>query len=226
MNISNKLKPAITILRKIIAVVLIAVLLAGCSYHGKLEPNLSINSSTMARHPYTLAIDDSMLSPSQVNADPQWFKLTVDYGYALAELIKHQLSQSFKSVVVLNKEDDGSIYDYIVAIDSKTTSQCTLNSCGITNKISMQMVDTKHIDNVIFADDFLDVYTFQTPGGSYLINLLSGLSLFILAPILQPISAHFCGEEMMRRVSESNDRMSFQISKKIVSSDIYEEKVK
>jgi hypothetical protein len=57
-----------------------------------------------------------------------------------------------------------------------------------------------------------------------LINLFTGLSLFLLAPILQPISAHFAGKELMQRVSDSNDRMSFQITKEIVNSDIFEKK--
>jgi len=84
------------------------------------------------------------------------------------------------------------------------------------------MVDAKQKDNVMLADDFLDIYSWQMPGGSILINLFSGLSLLILAPVLQPISAHFCGKEMMQRVSESNDRLSFQIAKKIVNSEIFE----
>jgi hypothetical protein len=214
----------IMIFRKMIAVVLIAAMLEGCSYNGRLEPNLSINSSTRVKHPYTLAIDDSMLSSSQVNAAPQWFNLTVVSGDALAKSIKHQLSLSFHSVVILNKYDAKSIYDYIIAIDSKTASRCTMNSCGITTKVSMQMVDTKNMDNVIFAEDFLDVYSMHMPGGSYLINLFTGLSLFLLAPILQPISAHFAGKELMQRVSDSNDRMSFQITKEIVNSDIFEKK--
>jgi len=222
MNVSIKLKPVIVILRKIIVVVLIAMMLGGCSYHGILEPNTSINSSTMAKHPYTLAIDGSRLASSMVKADPQWFELTVDSGGALAESLKQQLYKSFSSVTVLDKKEADSIYDYIVAIDSNTTSRCTMNSCGITTKISMKMVDAKQKDNVMLADDFLDIYSWQMPGGSILINLFSGLSLLILAPVLQPISAHFCGKEMMQRVSESNDRLSFQIAKKIVNSEIFE----
>jgi len=200
------------------------VMLSGCSYHGKLEPNSGSTAATMATQPYTLAIDASMLASSQVKAEPQWFELTVDSGDALAESLKQQLSRSFKSVTVLSKNEADSLYDYLVTVDSNTTSRCTMNSCGITTRISMQMVDAKQKDRVLLAEDFLDVYTWQMPGGSVLINLFSGLSLLILAPVLQPISAHFCGKEMMQRVSESNDRMSFQIAKKIVSSDIFGKK--
>jgi len=226
MKISYMMKPVKTVWRKIIAVALIAVMLVGCSYHGKIEPNLSINSSAMVKHPYSLAIDDSQLSSAQVKADPQWFNITVDAGEALTEMIKNQLSQSFNSVEVLKKGDATTTYDYIVTIDSKSVSRCSMNSCGISTKMSLQMVDTKSIDHVVLADDFLDVYTMQMPGGSYLINLFTGLSLFVLAPILQPISAHFAGKELVQRVTDSNERMSYQITKKIVGSDVYAKKVK
>jgi len=85
----------------------------------------------------------------------------------------------------------------------------------------MQMVDTKNMDTVILADDFLDVYTLQMPGSTMLINFFTGISLFVLAPILQPISAHFAGKELQQRVTDSNDRLSFLVAKKIVNSDIY-----
>lgn len=202
-------------LRKIIAVVLIAVMLGGCSYNGTLKPDLSVCPSSMTKHPYTLAIDYSNLVSSQVIATPQWFKLTVDSGDAVAESIKHQLSPSFNSVAVLKKNDAEFTYDYIVTINPKTTSRCTMNSCGITTKISIQLVDTKNMDKVILTDDFLDVYTMQMPGSSFFINFLTGISLFVLAPILQPISAQFAGRELLQRVTDSNDRISFQIAKKI-----------
>jgi len=222
MNVARAFNLPIIFLRKIIALVLIAAMLGGCSYNGKLEPNqISINSTPMARYPVTLAIDGSKLSSAPVNADPQWFTLSVDSGDALAESIKQQLSPAFNSVVVLTEKDTVSIYDYIVAVDSKTTSRCTMSSCGITTKISMQMVDTKNMDTVILADDFLDVYTLQMPGSTMLINFFTGISLFVLAPILQPISAHFAGKELQQRVTDSNDRLSFLVAKKIVNSDIY-----
>jgi len=226
MNVSREFKPLITILRKVIALVLIAVMIAGCSYHGKLETGPVTDLSPMARHPFTLVIDDSSLSSAQVNADPQWYQLKIESGAALAESIRQQLSPAFNSVAVLKKKDAESIYDYIVAIDSNTTSRCTMNSCGITTKISMQMVAAKNMDQVILADDFLDVYTMQMPGSSILINLFTGISLFVLAPILQPISAHFAGKELQQRVTDSNDRLSFQVAKKIASFDMSEKKAR
>lgn len=199
----------------------VALILGGCSYNSKLEPNLSMNSTTMVKLPYTLVIDNSKLLTSKVIARPGFSNLTVDNGDALTESVKRQLTNSFKSVHIFMTNDDISKFDYLLELESKTLSICGAGSCSLTANITTQFYDTKQKNKLLIADDFVDMYTWELPGGAAAMNFLTGISVYILAPIFQPIGTHLSGVELSKQVSQSNDRVSLKIAKKVIFADVY-----
>lgn len=224
MKTSNGTKPVITMIRKIVAAGLIAMMLGGCSYNATLQPNLNMSAITTVMHPYTLVIDASSLSNSQASANVSGYHLRINTGDALAKSIKHLLSKSFSSVEISNSSNHKLNYDYLVTIGSDTNAICYDNSCSFSSNTSMQMINKNDSNKEILTGDFVDTYFLSMPSWTVPIMFITELSLFTLGPILLPIIRDNYGDDLMQQVSKSNDKISLKIANRILFANVYDKK--
>jgi len=199
-----------------IFIVLIVVLFAtGCSTTKIVEVNSEAKPYYDEKLPHRIAIDGRNVADSKVVAKPNYISMTAFYGKALTDAIVNSQKEVYKSVISFDDKASTDRYDYIVSITNKIEPYCTWMSCDFT---SITNVDLKDKTNkLVFSTYSPDKFEWHQPGGASFLNFLTGLTLFTTSPILMPLSVSVSGEELKSQISDSNDRVAQEITKRITN---------
>jgi len=195
--------------------VISVLILGGCASTKTVNPNLNIEPYKTTKQPYTLAIDGRKLLDTKTTANPGAVELTVHYGDALLESIRHQIQNSYRDVYVIRSEQDIKQYDYVAFISNSITSSCGGVSCDLNSKTSLILNDSQ--GTVLTSSTIDDNFAWVEPGGAVACGIITGMTLFITAPVFVPIGLDIECEELKNQISASNDRISQRIAETIVN---------
>jgi len=215
MLIIRMLFQGINLFRQIFLLVVLMLivsicLLSGCTYYSKLGP-ASVNYSDKTKQlPYTLAIDGRNMISRKAIASPGMIILTVEYGDGFLDTLNNKLKESFNNTYIIRTDSDLSNYDYIVSLDDNILSECFAR-CDLTSVISVRVNNNEVPSKILFSNDLTDKYIWFAPTSVKVMSVLTGLTLGIIAPITVPIMLELDGEEFLRQVSLSNDRITTKL---------------
>ncbi|NJD90402.1 MAG: trypsin-like serine protease [Geobacter sp.] len=186
------------------------LLLGGCSYNGKVlaEPNSTDITSKQPTH--TLMIDGTTVTGRKITIKPDEVSLSVDYGDALLESIQHQLKDIYKEVFVIKTVKEIKPHDFLMRIDNAIDSTCNSPTCNLLSRTAYRIYDSS--GNNITNENLTDDFKWVKPASVRTLNLLTGLTLFITAPITYPISVNIAGNELRDEVGRSNERVAAKIA--------------
>jgi len=201
-----------------------AMLLGGCTYTGTVIPNLDSRPYDDKKLPYVLVIDGRKLVGQGITASPGAVKLSVAYGDAFLESIKHRLGGAYKSVYVVDKMTDLKDYDYKLLLNYNMNGTCYASSCNFQSIVHGKLSDTS--DTIIFAEDVPDSFGWNVPGSASFLGFITGLTLFVTAPITIPIAVNIEGNELRDQISNSNDRIASKLADAIIYGSLHKTDVK
>ena len=193
------------------------LLLVGCSYNGKVVPNQTGAPLEGRQSPHVLMIDGTALTGKQVTIKPDDISLTVDYGDALLESLQRDLKSFYKDVFIVKSVSQVRKHDYLVRIDNAMDSSCNSQGnspgCSLISRSSFRMHDSS--GNLLLHENLADDFKWVKPASVKTLNALTGLTLFITAPVTVPVAINLEGEALKELVAESNERVAARIANAI-----------
>lgn len=186
------------------------LLLAGCSYNGKVLTEPSSTAITSKQPAHTLMIDGTTVTGRKVTIKPDEVTLSVDYGDALLESIQHHLKGIYKDVFVIKAVKEIKPHDFLMRIDNAIDSTCNTPACNLHSRTVYRLYDST--GNNIANENLTDDFKWVKPASVRTLNLLTGLTLFITAPITYPVAVNIAGNELRDEVGRSNERVAAKIA--------------
>jgi hypothetical protein len=197
-------------------IIVVALMLGGCAATRTLDPNLSNESYKTTKQPHVLAIDGRKLIGAQTTARPGAVELTVVYGDALIESLKHALENTYEKVYVVKSQEDVKEYDYLMSVTNNITSSCGAVTCGLNSKTIINLQNSNSI--VLYDKDFVDDFVWEEPGSAKALGVFAGLTLLITAPVLAPIAIGWECDELSNQISNSNDKVVIKVAESIATA--------
>lgn len=189
------------------------LLLVACSYNGKVVPNQTLATLDSKQSPHVLMIDGTALTGKEVNIKPDDISLTVEYGDALLESLQRDLKTAYKDVFVIKAVNQIRKHDFLVRIDSAIDSSCGAPGCSLNSRASFRLHDSS--GNLLLHENLADDFKWVKPAGVKALNALTGLTLFVTAPVTVPVAVNMEGEALKELVAESNERVAARIANAI-----------
>lgn len=202
---------------------LLTLLLAGCSYNGKVVAGQAVAPPEGKQSPHVLMIDGTAIAGRQVNIKPDDVSLTVEYGDALLDSLQRNLQAVYKEVFVVRSVSQVRKHDFLLRVDNVMDSYCTDSNCNgsycrepgcnLISRANFRLHDSS--GNLLLHENLADEFKWVKPGSVKALNAFTGLTLFITAPLTVPLAVNLEGEALKQQVAESNERVAARIANAI-----------
>lgn len=193
------------------------LLLAGCSYNGKVVPSQTLAPVESRQSPHVLMIDGTAVAGRQVTIKPDDITLTVEYGDALLESLQRDLKRVYQDVFIIKAVNQVRKHDFLVRLDTAMDSSCSSSGnspgCSLISRSSFRLHDSS--GNLLLHENLADDFKWVKPGSVKALNALTGLTLFITAPVTVPVAINLEGEALKELVAASNERVAARIANAI-----------
>ena len=203
---------------KITLIVLLPLIFIGCSYNGTVKPVEKKVSIKGKKLPYTLAVTSNIKGSNVRITDI--YTAEVNYGDSLEAAIVKDLEAKFENVVLLHNNEQLDIkYDFLVDLKHNLAMRCYGNSCSFDSFIELNVQNTDF--NNIYSKTVTDNFSGTAPGSIYPLAFLTGLTLFIAAPVTIPAMGKAVGNKLEEGFAVANSRMSTKVSNTLSNGNIY-----
>lgn len=202
-------------MNKFVLGILFPIILAGCTSTKIIQPQETNGSFGVNNQDAKIGIVAKNLPGKTLVAGPGLITLNAVYGDAFIKSIQSALSQSFKTVAIINETDDKNQFDYLLYVDNNIRGVCG-DSCTFYSETPFVIKNTKS-NFTLMEQKVDDVFFWTRPTAVKVLAIVSGLTIIPL-PITGPIMTDMCGEELANVVAQSNTNVASKVATTILSN--------